>query len=138
MLIRSACGENSLLRREVLNYLEYDYEGSVFVPATINVTAPEIPNATTLETRYDLGDEIARGGMGVILRAYDRNLRRDVAVKVLKEERKDDPDTLRRFVQEADTPLQSSHAGLPILDTRTASCPGRTREVSTLPARRLP
>lgn len=71
----SVCGKDSPLRREVLDYLEYDdYEGSVFVPASIGLTAAEIPDAKALETRCDLGNEIACGGMGVIFRAYDRNL----------------------------------------------------------------
>jgi WD40 repeat protein/predicted Ser/Thr protein kinase len=34
---------------------------------------------------YAIGDEIARGGMGRILAARDRRLRRDVAIKVLRE-----------------------------------------------------
>src|SRR5271170_5884063 len=35
--------------------------------------------------RYELGEEIARGGMGVIYRATDIGFRREVAVKVLRE-----------------------------------------------------
>src|SRR5688500_8280050 len=33
--------------------------------------------------RYEMKEEIARGGMGAILRALDRDLRRDVAVKFM-------------------------------------------------------
>lgn len=36
--------------------------------------------------RYELGDDIAGGGQGVVYSARDRVLNRDVAVKVLKAE----------------------------------------------------
>src|SRR5581483_7940097 len=51
--------------------------------------------------RYQLHGEIARGGMGAILRALDVDLRRDIAVKVLLETHADNPDWQRRFVEEA-------------------------------------
>jgi serine/threonine-protein kinase len=51
--------------------------------------------------RYELADEIARGGMGSVLRGFDRTLRRELAVKVLLERHRADPVSLRRFVEEA-------------------------------------
>ena len=81
LYLDSVCGENSSLRREVLSYLDYDTQ-TVFATQLNGGSAPAIPSSTTNESRYDLGDEIARGGMGVVLRAFDNNLRRDVAVKV--------------------------------------------------------
>jgi len=52
-------------------------------------------------SHYRILEEIGRGGMGVVYRAHDEALRRDVAVKVLPSSFATDPDRLRRFEQEA-------------------------------------
>jgi YVTN family beta-propeller protein len=50
---------------------------------------------------YDVGDEIGRGGWGVVLRADHRQLGRPVAVKELPRAFAADPSVRRRFVSEA-------------------------------------
>ncbi len=51
--------------------------------------------------RYELGDELGEGGMATVFRARDRELRRDVAVKVLFPHLARRPDIVRRFHREA-------------------------------------
>ncbi len=63
--------------------------------------------------RYRLGEEIARGGMGVVLRATDTVLGREVAVKVLQGRYAADPGTALRFVAEARITGQLQHPGIP-------------------------
>jgi WD40 repeat protein len=106
------CGENSLLRREVLGYLDYDVEHTVISVGTDGDSEFELPAATVSATRYELGEEIASGGVGVILWAYDTNIRRRVAIKVLREKWENDPDVIRRFVQEAQIAGQLQHPGI--------------------------
>jgi Flp pilus assembly protein TadD len=63
--------------------------------------------------RYALLGEIARGGMGVIFRATDTALGREVAIKVLVERFAPDSGTARRFADEARIAAQLQHPGIP-------------------------
>src|SRR5689334_15482997 len=51
--------------------------------------------------RYALGAEIARGGMGTIVHAFDRLLDRPVALKLLHADLLSDPGFCHRFIEEA-------------------------------------
>jgi serine/threonine protein kinase len=64
-------------------------------------------------SRYELLDEIAHGGMGTVLRANDRTLGREVAVKVLQKRYSADSIIARRFIDEARISGQLQHPGIP-------------------------
>ena len=67
--------------------------------------------------RYQLTGEIARGGMGAVLRGRDVDLGRDLAVKVLLEKYVNRPEVARRFVEEAQIGGQLQHPGVvPVYD----------------------
>jgi WD40 repeat protein/tRNA A-37 threonylcarbamoyl transferase component Bud32 len=61
--------------------------------------------------RYAIGAEIARGGMGRVVQAWDEELRREVALKI---HRGDPADTRqrRRFLEEAQIAAQLDHPGI--------------------------
>ncbi|MBK7645026.1 MAG: protein kinase [Planctomycetes bacterium] len=61
---------------------------------------------------YQLLGEIARGGMGVILKGHDTDLGRDVALKVLDSELAKRPEVVQRFVEEAQIGGQLQHPGI--------------------------
>jgi serine/threonine-protein kinase len=63
--------------------------------------------------RYRLEGEIARGGMGAILRGRDTELGREVAVKVLLETHRGRTELVQRFVEEAQIAGQLQHPGVP-------------------------
>jgi serine/threonine-protein kinase len=62
--------------------------------------------------RYEVLEEIGRGGMGVVLRGLDPDLGRDVAVKVLLPHHQHDPVILSRFAEEAQVGGQLQHPGI--------------------------
>jgi serine/threonine-protein kinase len=70
--------------------------------------------------RYRIDGEIARGGMGAVLKGRDPDLGRDVALKVLREDHCDDAGMVRRFVEEAQIGGQLQHPGIvPIYELGT-------------------
>ncbi len=71
---------------------------------------PQFVEATT---RYEILSELGRGGGGIIYKARDYELKRMVAVKVLRNEFKDREDIVQRFEQEARIICQLQHPGVP-------------------------
>ena len=61
---------------------------------------------------YEVEEEIGRGGMGVVYRAYQPNLQRKVAVKVLLPHLAKDADFVERFMREARAAAKLHHPGL--------------------------
>ena len=75
----------------------------------VRPTSREMPAAPG---RLQLFGEIARGGMGAVLKGRDPDLGRELAVKVLLEGHRDNPDLVRRFVEEAQIAGQLQHPGI--------------------------
>lgn len=63
-------------------------------------------------SRYILGKHLAGGGQGDVYRVHDRQLRRDMVMKVLGDWWADDPVALARFVQEAQVTAQLQHPSI--------------------------
>lgn len=70
--------------------------------------------------RYDVKEEIGRGGMGAVLRVYDRELHRNLAMKILLDgkgelleaDSKSETQRLARFLEEAQVTAQLDHPGI--------------------------
>ncbi len=92
-------------------------EAEVDSTRIVQAKSDETPTSAHGSARYQLSGEIARGGMGAILRGRDVDLGRDLAVKVLLERYADRPDMARRFLEEAQIGGQLQHPGVvPIYD----------------------
>lgn len=61
--------------------------------------------------RYDKLGELGRGGMGVVLKVKDNDLRREVAMKVIRGDRRDNS-AMQSFVEEAQITGQLEHPNI--------------------------
>jgi serine/threonine-protein kinase len=86
----------------------------------VQPASTEMPSTSDRSSRLQLLGEIARGGMGAVLKGRDPDLGRDLAVKVLLERHHDQPDLVRRFIEEAQIGGQLQHPGIvPIYELGT-------------------
>ncbi len=69
----------------------------------------EQSRALSPEERYELGECLGEGGMGRVLKAFDRQLGRSVALKLLTHE---DPEVLSLFLREARSQARVQHSNV--------------------------
>jgi serine/threonine protein kinase len=96
------------IRREVESLLAHRAAGLTFlerrgvdVAAEIVTRNPTEPLIGRTIGRYHVASLLGAGGMGIVYRAHDTRLGRDVALKILPEDFSRDPDPLIRFEREA-------------------------------------
>jgi tetratricopeptide (TPR) repeat protein len=63
-------------------------------------------------SRYELREQIGSGGMGVVYRAHDRRLGREVALKRMPESLKDHPRAVELFLREARASASLNHTNI--------------------------
>jgi serine/threonine-protein kinase len=89
---------------------------SVRLRAPAGSPATKVDNGTDTAApandRLKLHGEIARGGMGAVLRGFDADLGREIAVKVLLESHQARLEQLQRFIEEAQIGGQLQHPGV--------------------------
>jgi eukaryotic-like serine/threonine-protein kinase len=93
--------------RVLLRDTDPDAEPPLHRPGSAEMPAPKDRSA-----RLRILGEIARGGMGAVLKGRDEDLGRDLAVKVLLDAHRDNADLVRRFVEEAQIGGQLQHPGI--------------------------
>src|SRR6187549_698566 len=62
--------------------------------------------------QFELREVIASGGMGTVFSAFDVNLQRDVALKMLKREMAQDQEVLESFYREARAGASLNHTNI--------------------------
>jgi serine/threonine protein kinase len=108
--LEKACAGDAALQAHFEGLLELQPKlGSFLEAPAIDLTASPPLSAG----RFQLGPELARGGMGVVYSARDESLGRDVAVKVLHQRYLVDSLVGQRFVDEARITAQLQHPAIP-------------------------
>jgi len=79
--------------------------------STETLIAPirELETGTTFARRYQVIEELGKGGMGRVYKVYDTEVREKLALKLLKPEIATDPDTIERFRNELRLARTVSH-----------------------------
>jgi len=70
------------------------------------------PTAFLTESRYEIIEEIGRGGMGVVFKARDTRLQRIVALKQLPENLREHPKAVALFLREAQSAARLNHSNI--------------------------
>ena len=127
-LLDRECAGDPAMRARIESLLQaLDQAGDSFLGAPIELTdGADLPfpkslggaiivgaaKVTLPPESYTVGGEIARGGMGSILEAEDCELKRKVAMKVMRLEASASPSARARFIREATVLARLEHPNI--------------------------
>jgi serine/threonine protein kinase len=84
-------------------------ETAASTTATFQTPSKGLERGTTFARRFEIIEEIGKGGMGTVYKAYDNKIREVVALKLLKPEIASDLEVIERFRNEIKLARQVSH-----------------------------
>jgi serine/threonine protein kinase/Tfp pilus assembly protein PilF len=87
-------------------------EAAIFLTRTIETPAKDLITGTTFAGRYQIIQELGRGGMGVVYKAHDTKLKRGVALKFLPAELTHISELKERFMREAQAAAVLDHPNI--------------------------
>ncbi len=109
--LNQACGGDRELRQQVTMLISSDGHAGSFLEQPFVEVRASLPIGAVLG-QYRVEEELGRGGMGVVYRAFDTQLRRPVALKVLPPEHDDDPDWQQSLLREARAAAALNHPNI--------------------------
>jgi serine/threonine protein kinase/predicted Zn-dependent protease len=84
-------------------------EISVSHTKTLEIPKEELTRGSTFAERYEIIEELGRGGMGKVFRVLDKKLNEEVALKLIKPEIASDKKTIERFSNELKISRKIAH-----------------------------
>ena len=76
---------------------------------TVKATVHELTTGSTFAGRYQVIEELAKGGMGRVYKVYDKKINEKVALKLINPETESDKESIRRFKDELKLARKISH-----------------------------
>ena len=120
--LKILCEDNQVLQKRVELLLKLDEGGTAFMDEVVLSSAAHQPGevdnhpsglqSVLSGAGYEIGSELARGGMGQIHRAEDLKLERTVAVKVMHEQAALNQTSVSRFLFEAKVLAKLEHPNI--------------------------
>ncbi|MGD9346844.1 MAG: protein kinase [Candidatus Aminicenantes bacterium] len=89
-----------------------DFEDKPLSTQTIEAPREELTTGSTFAERYQIIEELGKGGMGKVYRAFDKKLNEEVALKLIKPEIASDNKTLERFQNELKLARKIRHSNV--------------------------
>ena len=84
----------------------------ISITKTLITPTESLQRGSTFAGRYQILEELGRGGMGIVYKAEDSKLKRTVALKFLPPELTHIPDIKERFMREAQTAASLDHPNI--------------------------
>jgi eukaryotic-like serine/threonine-protein kinase len=100
------------LRDDLRALPDADVQASLGAATDPDATGPFVPAAAPKGDRYQLLRPHAKGGLGEVFVALDRELHREVALKEIQPRYAADPGSRNRFLQEAEVTGRLEHPGI--------------------------
>ncbi len=107
--LRKVLGDSA---REPVYIQTVPRKGYVLLAEVVRPRGSPLPIAGARIDHYDILEELGRGSMGVVFKAFDRRLERTVAIKFLAPELTRDHEACRRFQREAQLAAALDHPNL--------------------------
>jgi serine/threonine protein kinase/predicted Zn-dependent protease len=95
--------------KECATPLPLSEEPQVSITKTVETPTEELTRGTTFADRYEIIEELGKGGMGKVYRVEDKKIKEEVALKLIKPEVASDKKTIERFSNELKMARKISH-----------------------------